>query len=240
MQALKNVHSLAVADWKAKDIFQEEIHITARPLTSEEAIGNPDDTDYPIQKGKEHLMEATFKGCKGQAFTGSYGTLTGTLADIATLPLTTDFNRAVFVSTLNAVARFTDNISGTVHCKDNEPKECARKLLEHIQKKYGQCRVTIIGFQPAMAEALHPHLHVRLIDRDPENVGQVKRGVLVEGEENTQDAIEWADVLLVTGTTLANNSIDLFLTDKPVIFYGTTIAGAANHMQWERFCPKSS
>lgn len=239
MQALDNIHNQVISHWNELNILQEKIVVSAKPLTTEEAIGKPDDTDYPIQQGKEHLMEATFKGHKGQAFTGSRGTFSGTLADIAELPLTNDFNRAVFVATLNAVGAAYDNVTNTIHCKNNEPKECAKQLRDYIKKKYSACRITIIGFQPAMTEALHTEFEVRLVDLDPDNIGKVKRGVLVEGKESTNDAVQWADLLLVTGTTLANNSIDLFLTDKPVIFYGTTIAGAAPYMNWERFCPMS-
>ncbi|MFA9393626.1 MAG: Rossmann-like domain-containing protein [Halodesulfovibrio sp.] len=239
MQALANIHDQALSHWKEQKILHEKIVVSAKPLTAEEAIGKPDDLDYPIQQGKEHLMEATFNGYKGQAFTGSRGTFSGTLTDIAALPLTDDFNRAIFVATLNAVGCAYDNTTNTIHCKDNEPKECAKQLRKYIQKKYGKCRITIIGFQPMMTEALQSDFEVRLVDLDPNNIGQVKRGVMVEGKESTNEAIAWADLLLVTGTTLANNSIDLFLTDKPVIFYGTTIAGAAPYMNWERFCPMS-
>ncbi|SIO12053.1 Rossmann-like domain-containing protein [Halodesulfovibrio marinisediminis] len=239
MQALDNIHKQVISHWKELNILQEKIVISAKPLTAEEAIGTPDDTDYPIQQGKEHLMEATFNGHKGQAFTDSRGTFSGTLEDIAELPLTNNFNRAVFVATLNAISAAYDNVTHTIHCKDNEPKECAKQLREYIKNKYAECRITIIGFQPAMTEALQSEFQVRLVDLDPNNIGQTKRGVLVEGKENTEDAVQWADLLLVTGTTFANNSIDMFLTDKPVIFYGTTIAGAAPYMNWERFCPMS-
>ncbi len=48
--------------------------------------------------------------------------------------------------------------------------------------------------------------------------------------------MNWADIFLVTGTTLLNGTIGDFLRDKPIIFYGTTIAGAAYLVGWERFC----
>ena len=56
--------------------------------------------------------------------------------------------------------------------------------------------------------------------------------------EDLPEAIEWAELLFVTGTTLVNNTIGRFLGGKPVIFYGTTIAGAAHLMGWERYCEK--
>jgi uncharacterized protein (DUF4213/DUF364 family) len=75
-----------------------------------------------------------------------------------------------------------------------------------------------------------------VLDLDPDNVGTEKRGVLIEGAEAQEDVIAWADLLLVTGTTLVNDTIDAFLGDKPVLFYGSTIAGASALMGWDRFC----
>jgi hypothetical protein len=91
-----------------------------------------------------------------------------------------------------------------------------------------------------MVEALAPLFPLRLLDLDPDNLGNTKFGVPVEGPETASDAVAWAELLLVTGTTLVNDTIGDFLLDKPVLFYGTTIAGAAHLMGWERFCPKSS
>ena len=56
---------------KARDLWQEEgflserIHIKARALSTKEAIGNPEHQDFPIQKGKEKLMQAYLQGCRG-------------------------------------------------------------------------------------------------------------------------------------------------------------------------------
>lgn len=237
---LETVRDTARTLWEKAGILNESIAISAGPLSVKEAIGTPDETDFPIQQGKEKLMEAVFRGKRGQAFTDHYGNYSGTLREVAELPLTTNFNRAVFVSTLNAVCRSLGTADCTIHCKDSGPRECATKVFDHIRANYDAKRITIIGFQPALAEALNAKTEVRLIDLDPDNVGQTKRGVRIEGGEATRDAIDWCDLLLVTGTTLANSSIDLFLTDKPVLFYGTTISGGAALMGWDRFCPQSS
>ncbi|BDQ36993.1 membrane protein [Pseudodesulfovibrio nedwellii] len=237
---LETVRDKALVLWGKEDILNESITVSAGPLTVEEAIGTPEENDFPIQQGKEKLMEAVFRGERGQAFTDNYGNYTGTLSDVAALTLDNNFNRAVFVATLNAVSRSLGLAKGTVHCKDCGPKECSEKIFDHIKENYGKCRITIIGFQPALAEALNKETEVRLIDLDPDNIGETKRGVLVEGGEATAEAIDWCDLLLVTGTTLANSTIDLFLTKKPVLFYGTTISGGAALMEWDRFCPQSS
>ncbi len=237
---LETVRDKAVALWKTEDILNERITVSAGPLSVKEAIGEPEEQDFPIQQGKEKLMEARFREARGQAFTDHYGNYSGTLTEVAELPLDSNLNRAILVSTVNAVSRSLGQAEGTIHCKDSGPKECSTQIFDCIRKKHGNCKITIIGFQPALAEALNKETEVRLIDLDPDNVGQVKRGVLVEGGDATREAIDWCDLLLVTGTTLANSTIDMFLTDKPVLFYGTTISGAASLMGWERFCPMSS
>lgn len=236
----KQLKQRAFKLWESDDILSEKIMVTAKALSTQEAIGNPEDDDYPIQRGKEKIMQAQFKGSYGQAFTDHFGNFEGTLKDIVELPLTNNFQKAVFISALNAVLRYKGQIGKTIHCHDDEPITCAQKLVEYIQKKYGDVKITQIGFQPRMAEYLSPVFDMRLIDLDPDNIGETKQGVLIEGADATQNAVDWCDLLLVTGTTVANGTIELFLDKKDILFYGTTIAGAAMLMGWDRFCYKAT
>ena len=61
MQALKLCHQI--------DTPNEIVKVKARTLSTEEAIGNPEADDFPLQKGKERLMQAQFGRGLGQAFT---------------------------------------------------------------------------------------------------------------------------------------------------------------------------
>ena len=239
MNTLEQVRQRAVEFWEEAGLMEETVEVTAAPLTVEQAIGKPEGRDFPIQKGKEKLMEARFKGAKGQAFTDTYGNYQGTLADIARLDLTDPRATAVFVATLNAVMRSMNFAAYTIHCKDAGPAECSSRIAAHIRERHGAPKIGMAGFQPAMIKALSGEFSMRVLDLDPDNIGQVRHGALIEGGNATADVLRWADLLLVTGTTLANGTIDMFLTEKPVIFYGTTIAGAAALMGWERFCPCS-
>lgn len=86
----------------ANSVRGEEIQVVnARPLTPEEAIGRPERDDFPLLKGKEVMMEALFLGARGQAFTDMPGNFQGTVEDVLALPLKNNFERAVFVATLN-------------------------------------------------------------------------------------------------------------------------------------------
>jgi hypothetical protein len=220
-------------------LLLEPVRVRARVLTTEEAIGNPEADDFPLQKGKEKLMQADFLGAAGQAFTDQYGDFEGILEDVIRMDLANNFRRAVFVSTLNAVLRHLKKIDNTVHCRDREPAECAAELAAHILEKFGKVKTALVGFQPRMVEALSAQFPLRVLDLDKENIGKEKFGVTIEGPEKTDAVLGWADLLAVTGTTLVNGTIGSFLRGVPCLFYGTTIAGAACLMGWERFCARS-
>ena len=218
----------------------EEIRVMTRPLTAEEAIGTPKDDDYPLLKGRERLMEAEFRGSKGHAYTDLFGDYEASLGEIAQLHLVNNFKRAVFIAALNAVMRSLDLVEGTVHCRDEEPAECARDLNRYLKDAFGVLeRVALVGLQPRLLEALAGEYRVRAVDLDPENIGEVRKGVRIESPEQIEEIITWAELLLVTGTTVVNGTIERFLDrDRPVVFYGVTIAGPARVLNLNRFCVK--
>jgi hypothetical protein len=222
------------------NLGSKEIIVRASPLSPEEAIGNPEERDYPLVKGRERLMQAEFQGVKGQAFTDMYGDFRGTLAEVVGMDLKNNFRRAVFVAALNAVMRHVGLVSVTVHCRNEEPRRCAQELVKYLSEKYGDPGVALVGFQPRMAEVLSQQFELRVTDLDEENIGQEKYGVMIRGPEKTMEHLEWCDLALVTGTTVANGTLAQFLQiPKPVIFYGVTISGAAKLLYLERFCPLS-
>ena len=214
----------------------DRIIIRATPLSPEEAIGNPEDRDYPLVTGVERLMQAKYRGSLGQAFTDMYGDFSGKLSDIAGMDLTNNFRRAIFISSLNAVMRHLGLIDKSVHCRDNEPRECSHELVKYIEANYGHPKLAIVGFQPRMVEALSPKFELRVTDMDRDNIGREKFGVLIHSPEKAQENLSWCDVALVTGTTIVNNTIDQFRISKPVVYYGITISGVAKLLGLNHFC----
>ncbi len=216
----------------------EEIRVMTRPLTAEEAIGTPEDDDYPLLKGRERLMEAEFRGARGHAYTDLFGDYEAGIEEIASLQLVNNFKRAVFICSLNAVMRYLGLAEGTVHCRDEEPVECARDLNGYLKDNFGPLkRVALVGLQPRLLEALAGGYQVRAVDLDPENIGETRHGVLIEPTDEIDDIIAWSDLILVTGTTVVNGTIERFLDLAcPVVFYGVTVAGPARVLNLNRFC----
>jgi len=239
MTALEQIRKKAIAIWEQKKLMEQSVTVSVAPLSVEQAIGKPEGHDYPIQKGKEKLIEASFQGVRGQAFTDACGEYCGKLCEISMLDLHSTQDCAIFVATLNAVMRSLQLADCTIHCRDSGPRQCSERVVEHIRSTYGEPRIGLVGYQPSLIAALNPHFATRVLDLDPDNIGQNRHGALVEGPAATDQVLAWADLLMVTGTTLANNTIDMFLGHHQVLFYGTTIAAAASLMNWNRYCPCS-
>ncbi len=216
--------------------LEGEVAIQAAVLSPEEAIGNPEDRDYPLIVGKERLMQAEFRNSLGQAFTDMYGNFSGRLSEIAAMELTDNFRRAVFISSLNAVMRYLGLITKTTHCRNDEPRQCGYELAKHIEENYGHPKVAMVGFQPRMVEALSKRFELRVTDMDQANIGTEKFGCIIHGPQRTEEHLEWCDVAVVTGTTIVNNTIDQFMISKPVLYYGVTISGAAKLLGLNHFC----
>lgn len=237
MDMLEKTRQEIIKIMKEKNWDNELVDVlSARPLSALEAIGVPERDDYPILKGKEVMVEAVFRGAKGQAYTDQPGKYCGTLKEIIELPLNNNFQRAVFIATVNAVLRYLGILDKTIHCKDREPANCARKLVEYLLR-FGKPRIAFIGLQPGMCAELSKHFEMRVVDLDPENIGKRFGDIVVEGVGHTQEVIDWGDIILATGSSAVNDSLERFLLNKPVIFYGVTVAGIAYLNQLEQYCP---
>ncbi len=216
------------------------VQIKVRNLTTEEAIGTPEDHDYPLIKGRERLLEAEILGCRGQAFTDSPGAFSGTLNEVFALPLTDNRNRAIFIATINAVMRHLGLTGKTIHCKDTSPPLCASNLVEYIRSNFGTPRIAMIGFQPRMIQALSGVFELKATDLDKDNIGQMKFGVLIQGPDRTQENIAWCDLAVVTGSVIVNGTIDELSIKKPAVFFGVTVAGPSILLGLNRYCPYGS
>lgn len=219
--------------------------VVSSPLSSLEAIGNPDRDDFPILRGKEVLVQAVYGGTAGQAFSPDYGNFQGSLKDVLELPLESIFERAIMVATMNAVLRNLGLAGGTVHCKNTGPKICAL-LTEAWIIEQDADKVGMVGLQPALLEsvvkALGPE---RVMVSDLAEAGQTRCGVKVLDGLEAAQIFEQCPLILMTGSTLVNGTIDGLMETagqhgNRVVFFGTTVAGAAYLLGLERWCPGST
>lgn len=216
------------------------VEVTCRALSAQEAIGKTTRKDYPLLTGKDVMVQAEIKGGIGQVFTESPVAYKGSVEEILELDVVNNcYNRTIFIATLNAVMNQYNRVGRTVHCKGDQPEKCAKSIADWIEMKYEHPKIVQIGFQPAILANLAKHFEVQVFDLNPDNIGTVRSGVKVLNglKDYRQTVIEWADIVLCTGSTLTNGTIVNYLDlEKDVYFYGTTIAGAAELLGLKRLC----
>jgi uncharacterized protein (DUF4213/DUF364 family) len=223
----------------------EPVQVTIGTLSASEAIGSPRRNDYALLEGKEVMIEARFRGSFGQAFTDQPHDFSGLLKDVINLRLNTKHDRAIFVATLNAVTAHLGMVTGVRHCRDKEPEECATQIAQYILTNYGRVKIGMVGYQPAILENLTTTFgadNVRCTDLNPKNIGSQKFGVEIwDGSSQNTELSRWCDLLLVTSSTLTNNTFDAIRAEadsqgKRLIIFGVTGAGTSALLGLERVC----
>jgi uncharacterized protein (DUF4213/DUF364 family) len=80
---------------------------------------------------------------------------------------------------------------------------------------------------------------------DLAEAGGERYGVMILNDMDSERIFEHCQLVFVTGSTLVNGTIDGLMEDAQkhgtrVVFYGSTIAGAAFLLGLERWCPCST
>lgn len=227
---------------KVAETLDDNVIIRAKTLSPEEAIGVTVRKDYPILMGKDRMIEADYKGTKGQAFTDAPSDWDGTIRELLKLDFENDPHaRGLLIAAINAVMCYHGLCDRTVHCKNEIPEKCGLEIAKRIATDYQDPKTLIIGCQPAMIDSLSQTLsHLRVLDLNPDNIGQEKSGVIIENGADEQimaNAKEWAELILCTGSTVSNGTlVDYLDTGKETLFYGTTLAGTAALLNLKRIC----
>ena len=228
--------------------MDEQVH--AEPLGVEEAIGDPSPyRDFPLLGGVEKLVDVTFRSSRGQAFSSLPCRWTGSLDEVFSLPLENEKNRTIAIATINALARELGISKDTIHCRDREPHLCGKQMAMELSGKFSHASVIgIVGYNPAIISNIvqvFGQNQVRVTDLNPANVGHVRYGAMVwHGRRDLERLASECDVALVTGSALCNGTLDtvretLEFHKKPIFYFGTTIAGIAGLLGYERWCFKS-
>lgn len=223
------------------EILDSNIEITVRSLTAEEAIGKTDRTDYPILTGRDVMIEATYNGFKGQAFTEAPADFRGTIKQILELPFETDEHaRGLLIATLNAVMGYMGHCDRMIHCRNDGPKLCGKEIAKQLMSEYSlDTKILVVGYQPSIIANLSENFNnIRALDLDPQNIGTERCGIKIEnGATDMDDAWDWAELILCTGSTVCNGTlVDYMDTGKETLFFGTSLAAVASLLGLKRIC----
>ena len=162
------------------------------------------------------------------------------------LPLENNAERALFVATLNSAMRFLFPEIKTVHCRNDTPSLCTKKIINHFAGSLSDKKIGLIGRQPAMLNALTYSLgadQVCCIDNDDNRDDTAESGTTIRQGPQAEilRLFETTDLVLTTGSAVVNGTLPELLNlgrqyQVPVYFYGASIAGTAKLMDLQRFC----
>jgi len=232
----------------SRGFLDDPVQVRARVLSTEEAIGRPAFSDLPILRGKEAMIEATFRKARGHAFTDAPGDWSGALREALALPLDRSHHRALLLATMNAVLRESGLIAGTVHCRNEDVARCGEQMADVLLQEFGPVRIGLVGYQPGLLGGLVNRFgaeRVRVTDLAQSNIGRVVEGVEIwDGDGRTEELVQNSDVLLVTGSAAANGTLDgIFARASargvPLIMFGVTGAAIAYLCGLRRLCPRA-
>jgi len=230
---------------EARGLSDASIDVTTRTLTTEEAIGEPIYDDLPILRGKEVMIEAEFRGARGHAFTSSPSSWSGSLRELLAMPVETNRQRALLSAAMNAVLRSLGLVQCTVHCLSQDITRCGKQIAVDLHHEFGPIPVGVIGYQPGLVAGLVEEFspdRVRVTDLLEENLARRAHGVEIwDGLTRTEDLVRVSRLILATGSTAANNTLDdiLALTEEagvPLILFGVTAAAVCYLCGLRRIC----
>ena len=227
------------------DLAGEKVRVTIGTLTPQQAIGTPGRPDFALLQGKEVMIEAQFRESFGQAFTSQPQTFDGMVIDVLNLSLESSDSRAIFIATLNAMTAHLGLVTGVRHCRNEEPEMCGTELAQQILESFGRIRIGLVGYQPAILDHLVRQFgadNVVCSDLDVRNIGSTRFGTRIrDGKTENADIVRWCDLLLVTSSTVVNNTFDglrsaVAANGKHLIMFGVTGAGISALLGLERIC----
>jgi len=229
----------------ARGLLDTRITITARTLSTAEAIGEAVYDDLPILRGKEVMIEAEFQEAKGHAFTSAPSSWEGMVRDLLALPIDTNQRRALLSAAMNAVLRSLGLVERTVHCHGEDIARCGDQMAADLHGEYGDVRVGVVGYQPGLVAGVAKHFgpaNVRVVDLLEENIGRrVGEIEIRDGMTHAEDLIRGSHLVLATGSTVANGTADGLLRlagerETPLLLYGVTAAAVCHLCGVPRRC----
>ena len=239
----QELHDLIIEKFCALPEVQQSMDdvIEAKVVHDIMDIEYPDTTKFEgIPSRAEHKVQAVFRGTKGQAFTETPREFTGTLREIVERPFDGKCIDSVLIASINAVMGHFGLCRGLCHCGRDMHEACGIRYKGYVANIHKTVNVVIVGYQAFLMRSIGSlDGHLWTMDRNYDNITKYRNGSVItnSGRENRDSAKKWADLIIITGSSLCNGTIVQWLDagDK-LLFYGVTIAGVAKLLDLKRLC----
>ena len=226
----------------AEALLKEPIAVTA----SEEPERTLRPENEPVSEAArpEYCVTATLLGIKGEAYTEEPENFSGTLEEALRIAPTEKGISAVTVAALNAAMSYLNLAPGTFPEGEEASVLYADQLCRFVKKNFGTDNIVLVGYDGYLVKRfMEEGFSFWTMDRDPDNITQDRfhHVVVNNAKRMRESSFIWGKYFIVTGSTLCNGTILHYLnTDKEVLFYGITCAGAATLLNLPWFLPNNS
>ena len=225
----------------AEDLLDKEVSVTGSSEPERTLL--PDNEPPSTVARPEYCVTAELLGVKGEAYTETPSDFCGTLKEALAIPPTEKGISAVTIAALNAAMSYLDQASGTFPDGEEERVRYADALCRYVKEEFGTDHIILVGYDGYLVKRfVDEGFHFWTMDNDPANITQDRfhHVVVNNAKKNRESSVVWGKYFIVTGSTLCNGTILHYLnSNKELLFYGITCAGAATLLKIPWFSPEN-
>lgn len=225
----------------AADLLNEEVFVTGSKQP-EKTLRPADEPPSTVAR-PEYCVTAELLGVKGEAYTEEPSDFRGTLKEALAIPPTEKGISAITIAALNAAMSYLNLAVGTFPEEEEEKFRYADALCRYVKKEFGTSNLILVGYDGYLVKRfMDEGLDFWTMDNDPANITQdlFHHVVVNNAKRNRESSFVWGKYFIVTGSTLCNGTILHYLnSNKELLFYGITCAGAATLLELPWFSPEN-
>ena len=191
----------------------------------------------------EYCVTAVLCGAKGEAYTETPEEFSGTLKEALAIEPAEKGISAITLAALNAAMSHLKLAPGAFPEGEEARFQYADALCRHIAERHGKNNIILVGYDGYLVKRfMDEGFSFWTMDLDPDNITQDRfhHVVVNNAKRNRESSFVWGKYFIITGSTLCNATILHYLnSDKELLFYGITCAGAATLLNLPWFSPEN-
>lgn len=225
----------------AKDLLDERVSVTVSK--EPEQTLRPENEPLSTVARPEYCVTAELCGTKGEAYTEEASSFSGTLKEALEIPPSEKGISAITAAALNAAICYLGLAPGAFPEGEEARVAYADALCRYVTEHFGKSNIILVGYDGYLVKRfMEEGLDFWTMDLDPANITQNRfhHVVVNNAKRNRESSFVWGKSFLITGSSLCNGTILHYLnSEKELLFYGITIAGAATILKLPWFSPEN-
>ena len=223
----------------AEALLQETVSVDAAK-EPEQTLRPENDPPSTVAR-PEYCVTAELCGVKGEAYTEEPTDFRGALKEALEIPPTEKGISAITIAALNAAISYLGLAPGVFPEGEKARFAYADALCRYVTEQHGKNNIILVGYDGYLVKRfMDEGLDFWTMDRDPANITQdlFHHVVVNNAKRNRESSFIWGTYFVITGSSRCNGTIVHYLiSNKELLFYGISCAGAASLLNLPWFSP---